>query len=113
MSRPTLLESAPGNWQPAASIDFLRLRATMLARIRDFFAERKVMEVETPLLCANTVTDPHSTALSTRCRGAALGRAQLLYLQTSPEYAMKRHVSPVALVFTLRNIACCCIDFTA
>ncbi len=62
----------------------------MLARIRDFFAERDVMEVETPLLSASTVADPHLASFTTRYHGVGKGWDQILYLQTSPEYAMKR-----------------------
>ena len=77
-------------WQPAASPATLRLRARMLARTRRFFAERDVLEVETPLLSATTATDPHLASLSTSYRGAAQSPARSLYLQTSPEFAMKR-----------------------
>ncbi len=77
-------------WQPTASSATLGLRARILARIRRFFAERDVPEVETPLLSAATVTDPHLASLSTSYRRAPKSLAQSLYLQTSPEYAMKR-----------------------
>lgn len=60
----------------------------MLAGIRQFFAARGLLEVETPLLCSTTGTDPqlaffHSEFLAPPAR-------QRLYLQTSPEFAMKR-----------------------
>ncbi len=70
------------NWAPSASIEALRIRAHWLARIRAFFAERGVLEVETPVLAAAGVTDIHIDGL----REASTGR----WLQTSPEYAMKR-----------------------
>ncbi|MHA7880397.1 MAG: EF-P lysine aminoacylase EpmA [Saccharospirillum sp.] len=68
-------------WQPSASIDTLRQRARYLADIRAFFAERDVMEVDTPLLSRFGVTDVHLDNFRTED-----GRC----LQTSPEYAMKR-----------------------
>ncbi len=78
------------DWRPGASPDVLRLRAGLLARIRTFFADRQVMEVETPLLAAAGVTDPHLGNLCTEYRLAGQSTPAKLYLQTSPEYAMKR-----------------------
>jgi lysyl-tRNA synthetase class 2 len=75
-------------WRPTASLSALRLRARLLAEVRYFFQERGVLEVETPLLAAAPVTDPHLDTFS--CRGHVAGEQQELFLQTSPEYAMKR-----------------------
>ena len=61
-------------------------RARLLERCRHFFAERGVLEVETPVLAQATVTDVHLASLETRIAG----RPVPYYLQTSPEYAMKR-----------------------
>jgi lysyl-tRNA synthetase class 2 len=67
----------------------LRRRAELLAAIRAFFAARGVLEVETPTLSRATVTAPHLASL--RCRYSGPGAEAIdLYLQTSPEYAMKR-----------------------
>src|SRR5271156_301221 len=68
------------NWQPSASIDNLKKRANIMQQIRNFFADRNVLEVETPLFYESTVTDPVQKAFQ-------LGNN---FLQTSPEYAMKR-----------------------
>ena len=84
------MTSGKGGWRPTASIDSLRLRADILAKIRAFFAEREVMEVETPLLASAPVTDLHLHALSCRYRGPGVDEGRELYLQTSPEFAMKR-----------------------
>lgn len=72
------------SWKPSATIETLRKRAALLARIREFFAARQVLEVETPLLSQATVPDPHILSIP-----ATVGQ-QTCYLQTSPEYAMKR-----------------------
>jgi lysyl-tRNA synthetase class 2 len=68
------------DWRPTAELAALRARAQLLADIRGFFAERGVLEVETPLLCQAGVTDPNLEHLGTADR----------YLQSSPEHAMKR-----------------------
>lgn len=77
---------------PTASWQRLRLRAELLARTRSFFAERGFLEVETPLLSADTVVDRHldplAVVLPDDPRRPGQGRA--LWLQTSPELAMKR-----------------------
>jgi len=73
------------DWQPNAPLINLRLRASVLARIRQFFADREVMEVETPALSQFTVTDRHIASLT-----VVTPNDGHYYLQTSPEYAMKR-----------------------
>jgi lysyl-tRNA synthetase class 2 len=78
------------DWRPTSSPEALRLRADTLAKIRTFFADRKVLEVETPLLAGAPVTDLHLHALSCRYRGPGVDGGRTLYLQTSPEFAMKR-----------------------
>jgi lysyl-tRNA synthetase class 2 len=73
------------HWQPHATIDTLRMRADIMARIRDFFKKRDVLEVETPLIASTTVTDPHIASIP-----VLHSKDKIFYLQTSPEYAMKR-----------------------
>tara|TARA_B100000745_G_scaffold291036_1_gene230448 strand:- start:1371 stop:2339 length:969 start_codon:yes stop_codon:yes gene_type:complete len=70
-------------WRPSAAITALRQRAELLCCIRQFFADQKVWEVDPPLLAQFGVSDPH---LDNFC--ADFGDRR--YLQTSPEYAMKR-----------------------
>jgi lysyl-tRNA synthetase class 2 len=75
------------DWRPAASLERIRARALLLGQLRAFFAARNILEVETPLLCSAGVTDPVIEPLVVE-RGALVQQAR--YLQTSPEYAMKR-----------------------
>jgi lysyl-tRNA synthetase class 2 len=75
------------HWQPAANLGAIRQRAALLATLRRFFAARDVLEVETPLLCSQGITDPQIEPF-VLSQGAALTAPR--FLQTSPEYAMKR-----------------------
>ncbi len=75
--------SAP-DWRPSASLGALRARAALLALTRTFFAQRAVLEVETPQLGHTSVTEPAIESLT-----VPFGHT-MRYLQTSPEYAMKR-----------------------
>jgi lysyl-tRNA synthetase class 2 len=74
------------SYERGASLATLRHRATMLAAVRAFFAARGVLEVETPALSSAGATDPALEPIVATAR--ALGSPQ--YLQTSPEFAMKR-----------------------
>ncbi|WP_027858856.1 EF-P lysine aminoacylase EpmA [Marinobacterium jannaschii] len=80
----------PTQWQPTASVDNLKRRAEVLAQIRQFFARRGVMEVDTPVMSHCAVSDPFIDTIETAYRPHFQAEAQVLYLQTSPEYAMKR-----------------------
>jgi lysyl-tRNA synthetase class 2 len=77
-----------GDWRPACSVEHLRLRAQVLADIRKFFSERSVLEVETPLLSQGIGTDPQLAFFTTEY--SLVPQKQTLFLQTSPEFAMKR-----------------------
>ncbi|MBA2653699.1 MAG: elongation factor P--(R)-beta-lysine ligase [Gammaproteobacteria bacterium] len=77
-------------WHPTAPLNHLQLRAKVLKNIRSFFEAREVLEVETPLICHSTVTDPHLASFHTLLEFEGLNEAKKLYLQTSPEFAMKR-----------------------
>jgi len=81
---------ASGDWQPTAALEVLKLRARLLERIRAFFSERGVLEVETPVLSTAAVTDPMLASLATRYTGPRFPRGQAFYLHTSPEFPMKR-----------------------
>ena len=71
----------PERWRPTATLAALHARGHLLAETRRFFAERNVLEVQTPVLAAHGVTDPSIEAIR-----SADGR----FLQSSPEYHMKR-----------------------
>lgn len=71
-------------WPPSASLELLRARARLNALLRDFFAARGVLEVEVPLLARRGVSDPHIACIEARAAG------QQRFLQSSPEYFMKR-----------------------
>lgn len=77
-------------WKPSAEIKTLQQRAAILRTIREFFYVRDVMEVETPSLSAASVTDVHLASFKTRFVGPGYAGGLPLYLQTSPEFAMKR-----------------------
>ncbi|MFO0904667.1 MAG: EF-P lysine aminoacylase EpmA [Pirellulales bacterium] len=82
-------------FRPSASWDSLRRRADLLRRLREFFHQRGFLEVETPVLSADIVVDRHLDPLSVTLyddpRTPAIG--PLFWLQTSPEFAMKRLVA--------------------
>ena len=71
-------------WQPGASLNTLRRRAAMLSSVREFFKQRSVLEVDVPVMGKATVTDLNIDSITTSVVG------EQGYLQTSPEYFMKR-----------------------
>ncbi|MFX4307657.1 EF-P lysine aminoacylase GenX [Acinetobacter soli] len=73
---------------PTCSIEALKARTQLYRTIREFFAQRDVMEVETPIVSQAGVTDVHLA--SVQVQRHIEGRVQQQYLQTSPEFAMKR-----------------------
>jgi len=68
----------------------LKQRAQLNQTIREFFAQRKVMEVETPILSRASITDVHLGWLETHWQPAGAPQAMRLFMHTSPEFAMKR-----------------------
>ena len=76
-------------WRPGAALETLKLRATLLARIRRYFADQGVLEVDTPMLCRAGSTDPAIESFKTYWQGPSV-EAGPLYLHTSPEFPMKR-----------------------
>lgn len=78
------------DWRPSASFEALRLRAALNARIRAFFAERDVIEVETPVMSMAGNTDPNIASFRLQFSGRTDGGPRTRWLRTSPEYPLKR-----------------------
>ncbi len=78
-----MTRSPENNWRPSASRNAIEARARLLSRIRRFFEERNVLEVETPLMTTAGNSDPNIQSIST-------DSLRKQYLRTSAEYAMKR-----------------------
>lgn len=72
--------------EPARLLANLARRAALLRTIRQFFEERGFLEVETPQLSADTVVDRHIEPIRVQVPGVE----RELWLQTSPEFGMKR-----------------------
>ncbi len=83
------------DYLPHTSLALLRQRAQFLKRIRSFFDDRDFIEVTTPVLSSDTVVDEHLDPLSTICFHYPAERTSgpTRYLQTSPEFLMKRLVT--------------------
>lgn len=75
-------------WQASASWAGLQQRAKTLSEIRQFFAEKAVLEVDTPVLMRGATTDLHLDSVSAEV--TVSGEQERLYFQTSPEFALKR-----------------------
>ncbi len=77
---------------PTATLDALRRRSELLGVLRQFFAAHEFLEVDTPVLSADIVVDRHLDPLAVTFfddpRSPQKGRT--MWLQTSPEFAMKR-----------------------
>ncbi len=75
------------SWQPIAEVSAARQRASLLQQARRFFSDRNILEIDTPVLGDTTVSDPGIESIAT---SLALDPAHTFFLQTSPEYHMKR-----------------------
>ena len=75
------------SWQPSARLSIIQARARLYQKIRAFFAACECLEVDTPLLSPSTNTDPHVGSIVAHNLGSRL------FLQSSPEFAMKRLIA--------------------
>ena len=83
------------NFQPTASIEMLRRRSELTLAIHKFFQDQAFVHVETPLVSSDTVVDRHIDPvpiLKSSFTGSML-EDRTMWLQTSPEFAMKRLLS--------------------
>jgi elongation factor P--(R)-beta-lysine ligase len=74
----------------ASLIGRLRMRAQLYDLVRRFFAQRNVLEVETPILSAAGNTDPNIESFNTAFAGHVDAGARVRWLRTSPEFPLKR-----------------------
>lgn len=84
----------PNPWQPSAPLSHLIKRARILQKIRQFFYDRNITEVETPILSQAAVTDVHLDSFHTQYNAFPnVSQCKTLSLITSPEYHMKRLIT--------------------
>ena len=87
-------EKDPDDWMPTASIEALKQRAVLIDAMRQVFHEAGYWEVETPILSHDIVVDAHLDPFVTEFFSGRLpagsNGGKELFLQTSPEFAMKR-----------------------
>ncbi len=81
------MKTPAADWRPLASRESLQRRAALLGSVRKFFADRGVLEVDTPQVVNFAVTDPQLHSAQVRWPS---GDSRPRFLHTSPEYAMKR-----------------------
>jgi len=70
-----------------------KLRTKLFSLVRTFFAERGVLEVETPMLSEAGNTEPNIESFSTMFGGHVAAGSRERWLRTSPEHALKRLVA--------------------
>jgi lysyl-tRNA synthetase class 2 len=78
------------DWRSKAELASLRMRAEVYRLIREFFFERGVMEVETPILSHAGNSDPNIESFHLEFDGPASAGARTRWLRTSPEFPLKR-----------------------
>jgi lysyl-tRNA synthetase class 2 len=78
---------------PLANLEVLRQRAEIMRRVRRFFDDRNFFEIETPVLSHDVLVDRYLNPIGISKKDVT-GRSgdadEMLWLQTSPEFGMKR-----------------------
>ena len=69
-------------WRPYANKRLIKLRAETYTKIRQFMAERNILEVETPVLSHATVTDMQLDSFRSEYFSTQSSSGKILYLQT-------------------------------
>src|SRR5215510_5945994 len=78
-------------WMPRIHAErrpLLRVRSEIVRALRDYFAKREFVEVETPALQVSPGNEIHLQAFATEL--AYAGRRDRRYLRTSPEFSCKK-----------------------
>ncbi|WP_163932042.1 elongation factor P--(R)-beta-lysine ligase [Paraferrimonas sp. SM1919] len=78
------------NWQPSVDIKTLHARSEIIQKIRQFFLSKGVLEVDTPAFSQHSITDLHLHPFTSQMVAPGYPHGKTLYLQTSPEFHMKR-----------------------
>lgn len=78
------------NFRPTATRENWVARQQLMAKVRDFFVRRGVLEVETPVLSNACGTDPQLDYFVTAATQSSSANSDEKYLMTSPEFHMKR-----------------------
>jgi lysyl-tRNA synthetase class 2 len=74
------------DWRPTCGPEIAARRADLLGRLRQHFDNERVLEIDTPALSRSAVSDVQIESLQV----TSVLTDQPLYLNTSPEFCMKR-----------------------
>ena len=81
------------DWQPTASLEIVKIKARLLSKLRAFFAEKEILEVQTPVLSQAGNTEPTIESFVIQQYENSKGQIQPSFLNTSPEFSMKRLIA--------------------
>jgi lysyl-tRNA synthetase class 2 len=86
------MNGTTNTWQPTAGLAHIELRSRVVWGLRKFFHSSGFSEVHTPVLSRDCVVDRHIDPISLPSTALAIAdlNGQTYYLQTSPEFCMKR-----------------------